>query len=72
MTPDDARRALRALVEEFVELEEERAELLAIIDDERLPRVPVKGVLARIDQVQNRAFSREAYEVIEKLSHFYI
>lgn len=72
MTPDQARSYLVMLINKYVEDLEERGALLTIIQDRSLPRVPVKGVLAKFDQLGIRCIDIKDQELIAELVYYYV
>lgn len=72
MNPEQARQTLASLIERYVSSEVERQKLLSLVHDETLPRVPVKGVLSRIDQLQARTFTSEDERLVAELVFFYL
>jgi len=72
MNSEQARTHLVMLIDKYVEDKGERKALMAIAMDQSLPRVPVKGVLARLDQLGVQFRSAEDQKVISDLVYFYI
>lgn len=71
MTEDQARFALKALVQKYLESTSEREELIRIIEDRSRPGLPVRGVLERLKVKKSSVFSDADKDQIDELIYLY-
>lgn len=72
MTEVEARTILRDLALRYVSALDELQPIMSLLDRKDLPSLPAKGVLALIDQAQDRPFSAIDEEKVAGIVHFFM
>lgn len=72
MTEDEARKVLRDLALRYVSAPDALQSIMSLLDRKDLPSFPAKGVLAKIDQAQDRPFKAVDEEKVTEVVHFFM
>ncbi len=72
MTEDEARAVLRDLALRYVSAPDALQSIVSLLARKDLPSFPAKGVLAQIDQAQDRPFSAADEEKVAEIVHFFM
>lgn len=72
MTEDEARAILRDLALRYVSAPDALLSIISLLDRNDLPSFPAKGVLAQIDQAQDRPFSAADEARVAGVVHFFM
>ena len=71
MTDHDARKALKNLVEKFLDSSPDQNTLISIIEVETRPALPVRGVLEEMRKYRSKEYSDDDKKTIDELLYLY-